>query len=102
MTRPAAIFLEYQLHFPNWTPEQIEQMPTLKAADWVKRTGVRISKGYIVDVKEGGIPILDLNLPGLTREQLTAVPKARWDKDPGTYNLAGWIPLALKAEAKTP
>jgi len=98
MTRPAAIFLEYQLHFPNWTPEQIEQLSTIKAADWVKRTGVRISKGYIVDVKEGGIPILDLNLPGLTRDQLTAVPRARWDKDPSTYTLAGWIPFALKAD----
>jgi 2,3,4,5-tetrahydropyridine-2-carboxylate N-succinyltransferase len=24
MTRPAAIFLECQLHFPNWTPEQLQ------------------------------------------------------------------------------
>ena len=99
MTRAAAIWLDLQLHFPNWTIAQIEAFPTVRAADWVTQTGVRISKGYIVEQKEGGIQALDLHLPGLTREQLTAVPLDLWQKDPTLYTLPGWIPHALAAEA---
>jgi len=99
MDRDAALWLNKQLHFPNWTDAQIAAFPTIKAADWVTQTGVRISKGYIVEQKEGGINALDLHLPGLTREQLTAVPLDQWQKDPGPYTLPGWIPLALAAES---
>ena len=101
MTRAAVIWLETQLHFPNWTVAQIEAFPTIRADDWVTETGVRISKGYIVEQKEGGILALDLHLPGLTREQLTAVPLDLWQKDPTLYTLPGWIPHALAAESTT-
>jgi dienelactone hydrolase len=100
MTRPAAIWLNYQLHFPNWTDAQIESFPTIRAADWVAKTHVRISHGYQVEQKEGGVLAIDLNLPGLTREQLTAVPEALWQKDPKPYTLEGWTPHALAADAK--
>jgi len=99
MTRAAAIWLDTQLYFPNWTVTQIEAFPTVRAADWVTKTGVRISKGYIVEPKEGGILALDLNLPGLTRDQLSAVPLDLWQKDPTLYTLPGWIPHALAAES---
>jgi len=99
MTRAAAIWLDTQLHFPNWTIAQIEAFPTVRSADWVTQTGVRISKGYIVEQKEGGILALDLHLPGLSREQLTAVPLDLWEKDSTLYTLPGWIPHALAAES---
>jgi len=97
--RDAALWLNKQLHFPNWTDAQIQAFPTIKAADWVTQTGVRISRGYIVEPKEGGINALDLHLPGLTREQLSAVPLDLWQKDPALYTLPGWIPHALAAES---
>ena len=102
VTRPAALWLNHQLHFPNWTDAQIESFPTMRAADWVTKTGVRISKGYIVEQKEGGIPALDLNLPSLTREQLEAVPEADWQKDHALYTLEGWTPKALAADTTKP
>ncbi|AEU37989.1 alpha/beta hydrolase family protein [Granulicella mallensis] len=98
MTRPAALWLNYQLHFPNWTDAEIEAFPTIRVADWVAKTGVRISHGYQVEQKEGGIPALDLQLPGLTREQLQAVPEAVWQKDRSRYTLEGWTPRALAAD----
>jgi dienelactone hydrolase len=99
MNRDAALWLNKQLHFPNWTDAQINAFPTIRAADWVTQTGVRISRGYIVEQKEGGILALDLHLPGLAREQLTAVPEAEWQKDPTLYTLPGWIPHALAADS---
>jgi len=98
MTRPAAIWLDQQLHFPNWTETQIESFTTIRAADWVTHTGVRISHGYQVEQKEGGIQAIDLHLPGLTRAQLTAVPESLWQKDPKPYTLEGWTPHALAAD----
>ena len=98
MTRPAAIWLDQQLHFPNWTEPQIESFPTIKAIDWINQTHVRISRGYQVEQKEGGIQAVDLDLPGLTREQLTVVPEAEWRADPAPYTLAGWTPHALAAD----
>jgi len=102
MTRPAAIWLNYQLHFPNWTDAQIESFPTIRAAEWVAKTGVRISHGYQVEQKEGGVLAIDLNLPGLTRDQLTAVPEALWQANPKPYTLEGWTPHALAAESTAP
>jgi len=99
MTRAAAIWLDTQLHFPNWTIPQIEAFPTIRASDWVTKTGVRISRGYIVEQKEGGILALDLHLPGLTREQLTAVPLDLWQKDPALYTLPCWTPHSLATES---
>jgi len=98
MTRPAAIWLDQQLHFPNWTEAQVETLPTIKAIDWINQTHVRISHGYQVEQKEGGIQAVDLHLPGLTREQLTVVPEAEWRANPSLYTLDGWTPHALAAD----
>ena len=99
MTRPAALWLHHQLHFPNWNDAQINSFPTIRAADWVAKTGVRISRGYDAEQKEGGTLALDLLLPGLTREQLTAVPEVEWRADPKRYTLEGWAPQAQAAES---
>jgi dienelactone hydrolase len=98
MTRPAAIWLEQQLNFPNWTEAQVENFPVTKSLDWINQTHGRISHGYQVEQKEGGIQIVDLHLPGLTREQLTVVPEAEWHADPAPYTLEGWTPHALAAD----
>jgi dienelactone hydrolase len=98
MTRPAAIWLTQQLGLPNWTEAQVESFPVIRAGDWVKKTGVHISHGYQVEQKEGGVLIVDLHLPGLTRGQLTAIPQADWQADPALYTLDGWTPKALAAD----
>lgn len=98
ITRPAALWLEQQLHFPNWTETQIEGFPLARAADWAAKTGVRVSRGYGTEQKEGGVLVVDLKLPGLTREQLSAVPEAEWSAHRSLYTLSGWVPLAIAAE----
>jgi dienelactone hydrolase len=98
VTKSAALWLNQQLHFPNWTDAQINSFPTIRAADWAAKTGVRISKGYQIEQKEGGVLALDLNLAGLIREQLSAVPEADWQRDHAQYTLEGWTPKALAAD----
>jgi dienelactone hydrolase len=99
VTRSAALWLNHQLHFPNWTTAQINAFPTIRAADWASKTNVRISHGYEIEQREGGVLALDLGLPGLTREQLTSVPAAEWQTNRSLYTLEGWIPRALAAES---
>jgi dienelactone hydrolase len=98
VTKSSALWLNQQLHFPNWTDVQISSFATIRAADWAAKTGVRISKGYQIEQKEGGVLALDLNLPGLTREQLSAVPEEDWQKNHTLYTLEGWAPKALAAD----
>ena len=100
MTREAALWLNHQLQFPNWTDAQIQAFPTIRAADWVAKTHVRISKGYDAEQKEGGTLALDLNLPALTRDQLTVVPESKWQHDRTRYTLESWTSHAIATQSK--
>ena len=61
---------------PTGRIAQIEVFLTVRAIDWVTNWRPHLLRGYQNEQKEGGIFALNLHLPGLTREQLTAVPEA--------------------------
>lgn len=96
--RDAALWLNHQLHFPLWSDAQIKSFPTITAHDWTQQTGVRIASQYDTPISEGGVEALDLHLPGLTRDQLQAIPPDDWQRDRNQYILEGWVPKALAAE----
>jgi mannose-6-phosphate isomerase-like protein (cupin superfamily) len=100
--RRAALWLNDQLHFPNWTNAQINAFPLTTAHDWATAHHVRITAAYDNPTQEGGTPILDLHLPGLTREQLTVVPVADWQRDRAQYTFDAWLEHAHAAEAASP
>ncbi len=96
--RRAALWLNRQLHFPRWTEAQIEAFPLTTAHAWASARGVRIAPQYDNTLQEGGVPILDLHLPGVARQQLTAVPLDVWTRDKDQFAWESWKAHALAAE----
>jgi dienelactone hydrolase len=97
--RDAALWLNHQLHFPNWTDAQINAFPTITAHDWSTHNNVPINKPYDTPTSEGGVEVLDLHLPGIPRAQLQAIPEAIWQRDRALFTFDGWLTHALAAES---
>ncbi len=96
--RPAALWLNEQLHFPRWTEAKIEAFPLTTAHIWASTHSVRIAPAYDNNLQEGGVPILDLHLPGLKREQLMAIPLDIWSREQSLYDWKSWKVRALDTE----
>lgn len=94
VTRPVALWLEQQLHFPNWTAAEIARMPETHIAEWARREHVFIEAAYDTEVREAGVRALGSGIPGLTREQLTAVPIAVWQHEKDRFIYEKWIDQA--------
>ncbi len=91
VTRPAALWLKNNLGLPNWTKQQIEQMPETHISEWAKQNNVTMDKGYIQEDREGGVMALGRGVPNLTREQLTVVPLEQWQKNKDQYVYSAWV-----------
>ncbi len=97
MTRTAALWLENQLHFPNWTEASINRMPEVRIMDWAKQTGAHIGQTWANEASEAGIHALDAGVPSLTREQLQAVPTSEWEQHKSDYIYESWVERASAA-----
>jgi dienelactone hydrolase len=100
VTRPVAAWLQGQMHFPNWTPAKIAGMPETHIGEWARRNHVYIEPAYDTELREAGIHALGSGIPGLTREQLTALPLAQWEKEKDRFIYEKWIVQAKKATAE--
>jgi hypothetical protein len=94
VTRPVALWLEQQLHFPNWTASQIARLKETQIGEWARREHVFIEAAYDTQVREAGVRALGSGIPGLTREQLTAVPIAEWEREEERFVYEKWIDQA--------
>jgi dienelactone hydrolase len=99
VTRPAALWLERQLHFPNWSEKDIARMPETHIGEWARRQGVYIEPAYATEVREAGVRALGSDIPGIAREQLHAVPLDQWKRDTDRFVYESWI---VKAKALLP
>jgi dienelactone hydrolase len=91
VTRPAALWLERQLHFPNWSEKDIARMPETHIGEWARRQGVYIEPAYATEVREAGVRALGSDIPGIAREQLHAVPLDQWKRDTDRFVYESWI-----------
>ena len=96
VTRPVALWLHRQLHFPNWTAEEIARLPETHIGEWARREHVTIEAAYNTEVREAGVHALGSGIPGLSREQLTAVPIAEWEQAKDRFIYESWIEQARK------
>ncbi|HEY3840720.1 MAG TPA: prolyl oligopeptidase family serine peptidase [Bryobacteraceae bacterium] len=97
VTRPVALWLQKQMQFPQWTPDVIASMPETHVGEWARREHVYIEPAYDTEVREAGIHALGSGIPGLTREQLTAVPLAQWEREKDRFVYEKWIEHAREA-----
>lgn len=100
VTRPVALWLDRQLQFPNWTPAQIERLPETHIGEWARREHVFIEPAYNTELREAGVRALGSGIPGLTREQLTAVPIAEWEREKDRFIYEKWIEHARALVSK--
>lgn len=91
VTRPAALWLQNQLHFPNWTAASIQAMPEVHISEWAADTGARVVTN---EVGEGGVRALDAGVPAIPREQLQAVPDAEWQQHKSDFIYESWVDRA--------
>ena len=97
VTRPAALWLEQQLHFPDWTEQSIKAMPEVHISEWAAKTGAHIGAGFATELGEGGVRALDAKVPAIPREELQAVPDAEWQKHKSDYIYESWVEHARAA-----
>jgi len=94
------LWLERQLHFPNWTAAEIARLPETHIGEWARREHVFIEAAYDTEAREAGVRALGSGIPGLTREQLTAVPVAEWERQKDRFIYEKWIEEARAVAGK--
>ncbi|MFN7936568.1 MAG: alpha/beta fold hydrolase [Bryobacteraceae bacterium] len=90
VTRPVALWLERQVDFPEWTEDQIREMPVTLISDWSKSNNVEMDPLYAVPDREGGALGLGRGVPGLRREQLHVIPAGEWEKERRRMTIDQW------------
>ncbi len=101
VARPAALWLERQLHFPNWTESSIQNMDEVHISEWAAQTGAHIGRTFATEASEGGVHALAANVPSLLREQLQAVSTENWEQHKSDYIWESWVERARSASQST-
>jgi hypothetical protein len=91
VTKPVALWLERHLGFPNWTAAQIDAMPTTHISEWAATNGVEMDKLYADQQREGGVRALGTNVPALTRNQLSVLPREEWEQQKQQMIYESWV-----------
>jgi len=98
LTRPAALWLEDKLRFPNWTRKQILSMGETHTRDWAAANGVNPPGSSVTDEHaEGGTAALGMNILPVPRAELHAIPEAVWDSQRERYVYETWVDHAKSA-----
>ena len=95
-------WLNDQIHFANWSSADIAKMPTTHILDWMTANNVDITKGYVREDRETGLIALGTGYPGLSREQLTVLPDADWQKMKAEFTYESWAEKTMAAERAMP
>jgi dienelactone hydrolase len=97
VTKPAALWLEHQMHFPNWTDASIRAMSEVHISEWAAQTGAHIGSSFANERSEGGVHALAADVPSLLREQLQAIPTSEWQQHKGDFIWESWVERAHTA-----
>lgn len=95
---PGVLWLHRQIHFANTTEAQLATMATTHISEWAAANRVEITRNYLAEAREGGLQALGTGLPGLTREQLTVLPEADWQRLQAELTYASWAGKTMAAE----
>jgi len=91
LTRPAALWLEKRLHFPNWTAESIAEMPETHIGEWAAANHVPMDRLYATELREGGTMALGTGIPPVPHDSMNALPADRWERDKDLYVYEAWV-----------
>ncbi|MCU1323447.1 MAG: Acetyl xylan esterase [Acidobacteriaceae bacterium] len=91
VTRRAALWLNEQLQFSNWTAASIASIPEIHISEWAAKTGAHIGQSFQNELSEGGIRALDPTIPNVPREKLQALSESEWKQQKDSLTWIGWI-----------
>jgi dienelactone hydrolase len=94
VTKPVVLWLSRQLHFPNWTDEKIQAMPTTHISEWAHANGVELDRLYASEEREGGAIAVGTNVPALSREDLSVFPMNEWEQQKDRLIYEAWLKTA--------
>jgi pimeloyl-ACP methyl ester carboxylesterase len=97
VTRPAALWLQRQLHFPNWTEADILSFDEVHIGEWSAKTGAHIGQRFQTELSEAGVHALTTNVPNVPREELQAVPIGEWQRHKDDFVWESWVTRARAA-----
>jgi dienelactone hydrolase len=97
VTKPVALWLEQQLHFPNWSKKDIETMPETHIMEWAAKNGLTSSNSLKNENGEGGTMALGNDIPAVPRASLHAIPDAVWDSERESFVYETWVDRAKSA-----
>ncbi len=94
VTRPAALWLQAQLHFPLWSTETIDRMGEVHVSEWAVKTGARVGNGFGAELSEGGVRALSEDVPNVPREQLQVLTENEWRRQERDFVWESWAERA--------
>jgi hypothetical protein len=97
VTKPVALWLEQQLHFPDWSKKQIEAMPETHLSEWAAKNGLTAPTSLRNETGEGGTMALGNDIPVVKRADLHALPEAVWDAERESFVYETWVARAKSA-----
>ena len=90
VTRPVVLWLERKLDFPNWSEAEIQAMPQTHIGAWTKEGGIPIHPLYATEAHTAGTRALGVNIPILSREQLSVFSPAQWEESKSSLIIDHW------------
>jgi hypothetical protein len=100
VTRPAALWLQRQLHFPNWTDGKIQSMGEVHISEWAAKTGAHVGEKFQTELSENGVRALTTDIPNVPRDDLQTVPSDEWQKHKDDFIWEAWVTRARAASQK--
>ncbi|MBL9199744.1 MAG: acetylxylan esterase [Opitutaceae bacterium] len=97
LEKPAALWLERTLDFPNWTTASLGALDGLHIGPWAARTGHPMDKLYATGEREGGTRAVTDDVPAITRERLSVFSPAEWEREKSRLVLDSWAAAARVA-----
>jgi len=94
VTRPGALWLYRQLHFPNWTEAKIASFPEVHVSEWSAATGAHVGLNFQKELSEGGVRALTADVPNVPRDELQAVPLDTWQREKDDFTWESWVKRA--------
>jgi pimeloyl-ACP methyl ester carboxylesterase len=101
-TKPSMLWIEDHIGFPNWTREQIQQMPETHIGDWFTKTNADVEADYREEKSEAGINALGINIPAIPRAQLNVLPDTAWPTQKQSLIYETWLGRALSEDSIKP
>jgi dienelactone hydrolase len=98
VTRQAALWLQNQLHFPNWSAAKINALGQTHISAWANATGAHINEGYAAEEREGGIRALATGIPNVPWADLQVLPEPTWQREKERFVWDAWVRHALAAD----